>query len=352
MRGWFAGAPLAAAVCAVAAAGLPVHDASPADDPFSFFRPWIVTSAAEREAVDRRDVIVRTLPSDDRHLAVFAAVRIDAPAAAFVAWAQHIERLKRGEFVTAAGRFSDPPVLQDVSELMLDAGDLDDLRTCEPGRCGVKLAGDEIRALRAAIDQGGGDWQAAAQAAFRRVTLERVRRYGRRGLAGLAPYADTRAPGELDSAFDALLMRSPYLSHQMPGLVGRLRGGDEPPAGELAYFYWSKERYGAGKSVVSVSHVRIELPPAARGSPAMVMTSQQVFATHYSTAALGLTTLTCPEERGPCYLTYVNRSEVDVLGGMLGGVKRMALERRIRRDTPRLLTTMRQRVEGGPPLDW
>src|SRR5687768_3798355 len=55
-------------------------------DPFAFFRSVIVLDAADRERLDRDDVIVHVLPSRDGELGVFAASRLDAPAESLVAW--------------------------------------------------------------------------------------------------------------------------------------------------------------------------------------------------------------------------------------------------------------------------
>lgn len=66
-------------------------------------------------------------------------------------------------------------------------------------------------------------------------------------------------------------------------------------------FYWSKDVYNAAKPVVTVTHV------------------------------------------------YLNRSQLDVLGGMFGFLKRSVLEGRIRRDTPQILRALRDRLESGEP---
>ena len=143
------------------------------------------------------------------------------------------------------------------------------------------------------------------------------------------------------------MLRSPYVLRRLPALASDLAATLPLSDGEDSYLYWSKERYGAGKSVISVSHVRISRP-GLPGTPRVVMSSQQVFASHYATAGFGLTAVLCPAE-GTCYLAYVNRTQVDVLGGVFGGLKRAVMEQRIRADAPRVLTEMRDRIQTGPP---
>ena len=55
----------------------------PATDPFAFFLPWIAVTTEERTALDAGEVVARVLPSDDGHLAVFAATRIETSPSAF-----------------------------------------------------------------------------------------------------------------------------------------------------------------------------------------------------------------------------------------------------------------------------
>jgi hypothetical protein len=319
------------------------------EDPFAFFRPWVSVGADDLRALDRREVLVRTLPSDDGHLAVFAAARIRTSPQTFIAWAREIEQLKRGEYVSMIGRFSDPPAPGDIERLTLDPSDLDALRRCEAGSCGLKLASSEISALRYAIGRGGDGWREAAQSEFRRQLLTRIRLYLAGGLSALPPYADHSEPVEIRLAFGAILLRSPYLSRGVPDLVDAFEQGEVAANTPDSYIYWSKEHYGAGKSIVSISHVRVVEPATAERMPAALMASQQLFATHYSTGGLGLTTLFCAPAGDACYLTYLNRSQVDVLGGILGGIKRFAMEQRIRSETPRILGEMRTRVESGDP---
>jgi hypothetical protein len=81
----------------------------PHDDPFEFFTPSIVVSAADRERLDRNQVLTRVLPGKDRQLAVFVATRLDASPDALVAWTRVIAEFKQSRFVPAVTRFSDPP---------------------------------------------------------------------------------------------------------------------------------------------------------------------------------------------------------------------------------------------------
>lgn len=342
---WLAGA--AASALTIGAAGA---SGSGREDPFAFFRPWVRVTDDDREKLDRDEVIVRTLPADDGHLAVFAAAKLETSPEALVGWTRVIDDFKRGPFVLAAGRFSESPVERDLERLTFDPGDVDALQRCRPGDCAVKLATAEIEVVRAALQAAGPDWKAAAQRALKRVVLERVRGHQAGGFPVLPAYADRSRPASLYEAFAAIVTRSPYLVERLPGLVAAL----ETPAhaampGSEALYYWSKERYGTGKPVVTVTHVRFWRSEAAPFALAAVSASAQIFATHYTNAALGLTTVVCESPGAPCYLVYVNRTQVDFFGGILGGVKRAVAGQRVESQTPDIVRGLRDRLQTQPP---
>lgn len=111
--------------------------------------------------------------------------------------------------------------------------------------------------------------------------------------------------------------------------------------------YWSKDVYNAAKPVVTVTHVNIFRSEDGAAAPAVVVAGKQIFASHYMNGALGLTMVLGDASDGARYLVYLNRSQLDLLGGIFGFLKRSVLESRIRRDTPKILRALRDRIESG-----
>jgi uncharacterized protein with PIN domain len=74
-----------------------------------------------------------------------------------------------------------------------------------------------------------------------------------------------------------------------------------------------------------------------------------VFATHYIDASLSVTAIVGDRSTAQRYMAYLNRSDVDVLGGFWGGMVRRVLERRLRSEAPAILQTLRRRLESGDP---
>lgn len=281
-------------------------------DPFDFFRPLIGLTAAERAKLETREVVARVLPARDHELSVFAATRINAGPAALIAWTQAIETLKAGRYVPAIRRFSNPPAIQDLDALTLDNADLESLRRCRPGDCAVKLTDAEIEAVRVAIAKAGNDWRMAAQQTFKRIVLERV-------------LDDQPVP----------------LAELLPGLP--------PVSGDIvdAFYYWSKEQYGAGKPVIAVTAVQIVRPHSPQ-APALMVVNRQVYASHYRNASVGMSALLAAPDGGH-YLVYLNSSQLDLFGGFFGGLRRKLIEGRFRSEAASTIVSTRARLEGPPP---
>jgi hypothetical protein len=94
--------------------------------------------------------------------------------------------------------------------------------------------------------------------------------------------------------------------------------------------YWSKERVGR-RGVISLTHLAIS---ASAGDEPVeyVIGSKQIYASHYFDASLGITVLVNDRSGSApsTYLVYVNRSRLDVFGGMFGGVARAIISSRAR----------------------
>jgi hypothetical protein len=339
-RGWLAALALLAATQAPARSGAPARG-----DPFEFLQPWVVLSDADRRRLDRDEVVARTLPAGDGQLAVFVATRLEASPDALVAWTRAIAELKRSRFVLAIGRFSDPPDERDLDTLTLDARDLDAIRRCVPGDCGLKLSAGDISVLSRAAAAGGEGWREAVQREFRRLLVNRVNAYRAGGLAALPAPADRARPRSLDASLTAIVEASPYLD-RLPAVATWLREYPAANASVESFFYWSKEFYGEGKPVISITHVGIVRPGPDRRLPAVLVAGKQILATHYANAGLGLTMI-LEDTAGTPYLVYLNRTELDLLRGFFGPFARGILEARLGRHAPRIVAGLRARLESG-----
>jgi len=305
----------------------------PHADPFAFLRPAIQFSDEERHRLDQREVVLRILPANGHELAVLAAGSLEVGADALVASVRDMPGLKRGAYVPQIGVFSSPPRLDDLRELTLDPGDLKAIKDCRPERpddCDLKLDAAEITRLQTAArsDRARSDERVGEE--FRKILVERAERYlGRGELDGQAEFA-------------TLLQHSPYVQRQLPQLAAYLEHYPTAGlAGAESFVYWSKETY-AWRPMITMTHVTILHRSGDDGSPEVIVTSRDLYATRYTSGSLILTLLfRNPETPSQRYLVYINRTWVDGVRALW----RPFVEYRVRGQAKKLFAGARERIE-------
>jgi hypothetical protein len=303
----------------------------------------------EHARLEAGAAVVTVVAAHGVDVEVLGAARVNADGDRLADWVREIERYQQGQHVVAIGRFSDPPVLEDLAALSLDEQDLKDLRACRPGGCGLKLSAGEIVAIRQAISIAGPGWKPAAQDTFRRLLLARAHSYLAGGFAVLPAYADDDTPVSPASEAAAVLHSLSTRSVLTPEAEAYLRAYPHAPGRDVeSFLYWSRETLGGGKPIVSITHVAIVPSRGEARGPLVV--NRQVYATHYLTGSLSLS-LVAGGGTADRYLVYVRRSRADVFGGTFGGLVRRVVTGRIRADGPGVLDGMRRRLESGPPRD-
>ena len=118
----------------------------------------------------------------------------NAPEEAFVTRVRDVVQFKTGPDMLQIGRFSDPPVLEDLAPLTVDRTDVD-LRACRVGDCDVRLPADVIGRFQREVDWHARDADARASALFKQVLLDNVRAYVSGSASGrITEYDDGRLP--------------------------------------------------------------------------------------------------------------------------------------------------------------
>ncbi len=317
--------------------------ATPVDRALAFLQPAFRLTSGERQDLAKDRVVARVLPSERNGVAVIGVTPVKVAGRELLHASRDISRLRRSPEVLAMARLSNPPERSDFAGLALDDDDLESIRDCVPGDCGVKLSDDEMRELQTAA-QGAG-WKDRLQQAFRAVMLARVRAYLEGGLGALPATHGHANVVDLARAFRSVLDEAPFIGQEAPALLWYLerRPADAPPGVEW-YLYWSKEKYG-GKPVVRVAHVAMMRVDGEGPGPQSVVVEKQLFATHYIDAFLSVTTLSSGGPSMPNYLSYINCSRVDFLGGFFGPIKRAVARREIESYLKKILAMARQRLE-------
>jgi hypothetical protein len=336
-RSCFAALPIAGVLCAGAAARGLAPDAQNAPNEEALLKR-LGFSAQELQKINRGEVVGRTTDADASAVALVVAGTIAVPVAFYLEKFRTIESFKKSPEIHQIGRFGEVPSVEDVAGLTLDPADVNDLKGCRVNACGVKLDADGIGRLARRDAQ-----PADASAAMRHYLAGYAQRYLRAGNGALIEYRDSSSPRRLADELRVILERSDYLERGWPSLykaVAHFSGS--LPEGLEHFLYWSKEKIGP-RPVLSVTHVIISPP---QGGTAAIA-SKQLFASHYSTGSLGLTILVDKSVPGVprTLVVYVNRSRLDIFGGLLGSIKRPLVRSRARDGAERTMRLLRDRME-------
>ena len=312
-------------------------------DDVAILRPWLQVDRNDRDKLARRGVVVRSLPAADSQIGVIAACAVSVSTDAFLSRVRESADLRRA----ISRRFSDPPSLTDLAPLSLDQGDIDRLRRCRTGDCRLNLADHEIGSMRLALRDSNSGPSPAAQEAFRKVVLDRVNRYRSGGLQALPEYHDRADPVRPAAIFADILRQIPYLKVHAPGAAAYL---ERFPANDVdaadSSLLWTKVTMN-DKPVVMVTHVAVFRTTPAVGVPSALVARKQVYASRYMNGDLMLTMLFSDAGGPPAYLLVINRSQLDELTGMFSGMKRAAIEERVKDEATKALAALREDLERG-----
>lgn len=306
-------------------------------DVVSWLRDTGGFSADDIQRIERGEVIVKGLAGDDETVAIAAAMYLAVVPEFFVEHFRRIEAFKQTPEVLQIGRFGAVPSAADLGALTLDTGELRDARHCKVGDCAFKLDTAGIEGLRSTQDDR------AALDALRTHLAGYAAAYLGRGNAALMEYRDRSRPLAAAGELHQILAASPYIERHWPELhavIGRFSGS--LPAGLEHFIYWSTEKV-ASRPVVSLTHVIIQPPRDG----VTVIATKQLYSSHYTTGSLGMTFLQDRNGGGTprTLVAYINRTRVDVFGGLLGGVKRPLVRSRARAGAERMMKAVKAKLE-------
>jgi hypothetical protein len=331
-------------LCAVSAGGQ-----TPARQPHEFLRKYFGFSTGDIAALDTGRIVIKLRkPTDKREIAALGVMRLNVSKQVFLQKFMDIESFKKSEFALQVRKFSSPPRAEDLSELSLEPEHLTGLKKCKVGDCNVKMPAAWIeRFLK--IDWSAPDNKKNATELTRQLLFDYVQRYLNEGNSSLVEYSDRPYAERLGDEVGSLLSQSTYLTETAPDFQKYLA---EFPRMQLpgveTFIYWSKEKVGHFKPVLSLTHVAVFV--GRNGAPLQtIIASKQIYASHYFEGSLALTWLVDAEDTTPdnpaCYLIYFNRSRMDALRGGLNWLKRYLAGGRIREGLLKNLQLTKERVE-------
>jgi hypothetical protein len=236
----------------------------------------------ENQTLKAGKPVSKLLRSDpDYEVAVAGAVWINAPTKAYIEAMKDIEHLERGKGFLVTKRISDPPRPEDFAALELTDFDVEQLKKCRVGDCGIKLNKSAIERMQTEIDWSKPTAKADVNALVRQMALEFVTAYEREGNKALVVYANKKQPVDIAKQFDTIVGEMQPLWRVEPDLRRYLT---EYPHAKLpnstSFLYWQMVNFGV-RPVFRINHVVI-----TETAGHTIVASKLIYATHYFWTAL------------------------------------------------------------------
>lgn len=288
--------------------------------------------------------VVRAVgPDDPRGMALLGAVRVATTPARMLALANRPADLFNTQSVLAAGEVHIPPRIGDFSPLAAPPSDIQELRTCTPGACKVKLPARAMQDLAPAARGPLDEAIARVTAHVRSMLFDYAEAFVRDGLAALPPYVDKPEPVTPLEALAPLRVLDQSFFAQSRSLTGHLRRFPRSDAtGITDRLLWTVEDVGL-RPTIRLLHVALTQPDDSPGVDVEVAV-QQLYASHYLTASttfLSLVIDTSVLDEPGRFLISLTRHRFDE---EVDGMSRTALRRETIDDEGRRLLTLQQRL--------
>jgi len=315
----------------------------------SFFRQNIGLNEDQIAAIRSGQAVTNALPPrTPAEVLLFGAVYIHAAPETYFQFARNFDRLREVPGFLALGVFTDPPQLSDLKGFAFDSNDIQDLKSCEPGKCRIQMPATSIAGLQRSVNWSAPDVNEQVNLLLQKTALELVLAYQREGNEALGVYNDKRDPTAVPEQFAYLLSYDQALSEHEPDFYHYLLAYPHAkPANYEETFYWARVKFGL-KPTLRIVHM-----VTMRGNPAdpiaCAIAQKQLYSSHYFETALDLSVCVReghdPKQPG-FYLIKAMGSEQAGLSGAKGSIVRKAAVGRSVSNLQKALTNIRNTLEG------
>ena len=308
--------------------------------PDTFLQTVAGFSPADLARLDRGDPIARVLDTDRREVAIAGAVRIRATQARLFDHYRDISAMKSSDVVLEIGRFGTPPAPGDLRDLHFENYDLETIRDCKPGNCGVRLSTANMERFARDVNWSAPGWRQEAAGLWRQLLAADVSAYMANGTLG--DYRNKSTPLDVAAEFNAIFESSKYFEAISPEFFSYLkRFPSISLQGTENILYWSKD--DINRPVTRVTHLILYPAPAGARRPGLIAT-KQIYAAHYFDAGLGFT---CAFDDGTSgfYMLSVNRVRTRSLMSFTRSIVRSIVQRRSREAMEGVLRSTKAALE-------
>jgi hypothetical protein len=331
----------AAFTIAVAMAGGTLgQNSSAVGEPHKYLRMVAQFSESELASLDRGEPLAKVLDTDKREVAVVGAVHINGPRERLFERYRDVSSLKANHLVMEVGRFSTPPTPADLDPLNFENYDLETIRSCKPGDCGVRLSTENMDRFAREVNWRAPDWRQRAQGLWRQLLAKDAAAYLDSGKLG--DYRNKTEPLNVADEFAILFQESTYFEPISPQFFWYLKTFPQARLdGVENILYWSKD--DIYRPVTRMTHL-VLYPPAPDAQRPGIVATKQFYATHYFDAGLGFT-FTFNDRASGFYMLSVTRVRTRSLTSVMRLMVRAIVQRRSREAMEAILRSTKTGLE-------
>jgi hypothetical protein len=295
---------------------------------------------ADIARVERGEPIAKVLDTDRREVAIVGAVRIAGPETKLFDRYRHASSVKTSDVVMETGRFSTPPVPDDLRGLHFEDYDLDTIRACKPGNCGVRLSTHDMERFAREVTWNAPTWRTQAGDLWRQLLAANTASYLTTGALG--DYRNKATPLDVADEFKILFDAFAYFERISPEFMQYLRRFPSIRLeGAENILYWSKD--DINRPVTLVTHLSLYPAPAGAPRPGLIAT-KQIYAAHYFDAGLGVI-CAFDDAEGGFYMVSMNRVRTRSLTSLTRSLVRSIVQRRSRDAMEGILRSTKTAIE-------
>ena len=317
-------------------------------EPYTFFKRYIGLKDDQIASIELGKAVAKKLPTPaPSEVVVFGAIYIDASPENYLKLMQNLHSFRNSRHYLGIRQFSTPPKLSDLEGFVLEDDDINELKSCRPGKCELQLPTESMEEFQKSVDWSAPDAANQVNRLAQKMALEELIRYQKDGDSALGTYYDKERPLHVADQFESLLSGTAALTNYLPDLENYLIGYPKTrlPNSEN-FFYWERVKFGL-KPTLRINHMVVYRGSQLSG-PVDSIAIKQLYSSHYFQTALDVSV--CVRASGQLhqegfYLITIKGSRQAGLTGFRGSITRTSAVSRTRSWLEASLTHLKRVLE-------
>jgi len=257
-------------------------------EPYTFFKQYIGLRDDQIANIGHGKAVAQVLPtSAPSEIVAFGAIYIKASPEDYLRLAQNLDNLRGLPNYLGIRQFSAPPKLSDFEGFVLEDDDINELKSCRPGKCQLQLPTESMEEFQKSVDWSAPGVVAQVNKSAQKMALGELSRYQKDGDSALGTYQDKKYHLRIADQFESLLSKSVSMKNYLADLQRYLI---DYPQAQLPHsenlFYWERVKFGL-KPTLRMNHTVIYRGSRSSGLVDSIAV-KQLYASHYFETALDL----------------------------------------------------------------